>query len=309
MHRFFGEQAAYNLFIDIGYWLMLVTNFLYFKSKKDAMSLFSKGLIYASSKIHKVVGNVVQFFLIGVETYLASYVVDMSAKYNGTFGQLVGTGGNYFGLLTCFPLFISAFSLILIINPLKEVDIMTMGLPVYLFFVKLACFFNGCCWGIPWEHGLYNYHYDHPGYQVPVQAIEAFFAALLLVILLIYRKKAKPGTIYPMYLTLYCGTRFFSEFLKDDYPDVLGPFKTYHILCVVGFVIGLILLIIMNKYGNRLSCFFEKQQEKIINKTDKLREEKKKKAAEDAAKHETEMKERLEKAKAARAKASIKYKK
>ncbi|MBR5201773.1 MAG: prolipoprotein diacylglyceryl transferase [Clostridia bacterium] len=265
MHRFFGEQDAYSLFVFIGIRAILITNFFYYKSKKKAMSVYSQKLIALSSKTHKYLGVGVGIFLFILETYLATVFTDKSTQYNGLIGSLVGTGGNYFGILIFFPIYMLLFSLLFAINPFKEIDIMTMGLPVFLFFVKLACFFNGCCWGVEWEHGLYNYHYDHPGYQVPVQAIEAFWAALILVILLIYRRKAKVGTIYPMYLTLFCFTRFFSEFFKADYPDVIGPFKVYHIMCMVGFVIGLILLIVMKKYGEKISAAYDVKLEKAVD--------------------------------------------
>lgn len=305
MYRFFGEQDAYSLFIDIGYYVMIITNFLYFKSKKNAMSMFSTCLINASSRYNKIVGTIVRVLLFAVETFLASYIVDQSAKYNGLFGSLVGTGGNYFGLLICFPIFIGVFSLVLAINPLKEIDIMTMGLPVYLFFVRLACFFNGCCWGIPWAYGPYNSHYDHPGYQVPVQLFEAIFVALIFLFLLYYRRKAKPGTIFPMYLTLYTFLRFFNEFFTAAYPDVMGPFNMYQVLCAIGFVVGLTLLLIMRKHGEKLSNAYDRKVNKKLNE---ITRKKVNKIAEEKALHETEMQERIEKAKAARAKAKARKK-
>lgn len=306
MYRYINGQDAYSFFNFMGFCVMAFTNFFYYKSKKDAMSVYSQKLIQASCEKHKILGNIVKVLLFVIEVYLATKVVDASAQFNGAFGSLVGTGGNYFGILICFPNFMTVFSLVFAINPLKQVDIATMGLPVFLFFVKIACFCNGCCWGIPWEYGPYNYHYDHPGNQVPVQAIEAFCAALILVILLIYRRKAKTGTIYPMYLTLFCFTRFFSEFFKADYPDVLGPLKVYHLLCIVGFVIGVILLIIMRKYGEKISDAYDR---KVSNMIAKSAQKKADKIAEENALREAEMQERLEKAKAARAKASVKYKK
>ena len=269
MHRFFGERDAYSLFIDIGYLVMILTNMFYYKSKQNAMGLFSKNLIYASSRLHKTMGKIVRVFLFVLETYLATAIVDIAGKYNSVFGNLFNTGANYYGLLTFAPIYIVLFSLALFINPVKELDIITMGMPVFLFFVKLACFFNGCCWGINWEYGMYNTHYDHPGKQVPVQLIEAIFAILILLILLKYRKTAKPGTIYPMYLTLYSFTRFFYEFLSAAHTVVIGPFNMYHILCAAGFVVGIILLIVMSKYGQQLSDYFEKPhiklEEKIAN--------------------------------------------
>ena len=306
MYRFYvGDQRAYDFFINFGYFAMMITNFLYFKSKKDAMSIFSKGITNTIAITDKKTGKIVHIFLFAIETFLASYVVDLSAKYNGLFGNLVGTGGNYFGLLICFPVFITIFSLVFFINPIKEIDIIAMGLPVYLFFVRVACFCQGCCWGISWEYGLYNHHPNHPGRQVPVQLTEAIFVALIFLFLLVYRKKAKPGTIYPMYLTLYTFLRFFNEFFTAAYPNIIGPFNMYQILCTIGFVVGLISLIVFNKYGEKISNAYDK---KMNAKLEVAMQKKANKIAKEKALREAEMQERLEQAKAARAKAKARKK-
>ncbi len=309
MYRFMvGEQSAYDFFGSLSVILSLTLSVFFFFSKRNSISLFSRCAVLGVSKFNKTIGKILEFVLVSFESMVAVELCCLSASFNRPFGDLVGTNANYFALLFVSPVLVVILSVVLMSNPIKQLDFISVILPFTLIFIKLSCFFNGCCWGIPWEHGLYNYHYNHPGKQVPVQAIEAFWALAIFLFFLWYRKKAKRGTIYPMYVILYSGTRFFSEFFRHE-ENVLGPFKRYHLLCMIGFVIGLILLLVMNKYGSRLSDFFEKQQEKIINKTDKLREEKAEKNAEEAAKHEAEMKERLEKAKAARAKASIKYKK
>ena len=306
MYRFYvGDQRAYDFFINFGYSVMIITNFLYFKSKKNAMSIFSKGITNTIAIKDKKTGTIVHILLFAVETYAAAIVVDKSATYNGLFGNLVGTGGNYFGLLICFPVFITIFSLVFFINPLKEIDIITMGLPVFLFFVRVACFCQGCCWGISWEYGLYNHHPNHPGRQVPVQLTEAIFVALIFLFLLVYRKKAKPGTIYPMYLTLYTFLRFFNEFFTAAYPNIIGPFNMYQILCTIGFVVGLISLIVFNKYGEKISNAYDK---KMNAKLEVAMKKKANKIAEEKALREAEMQERLEQAKAARAKAKARKK-
>ena len=185
----------------------------------------------------------------------------------------------------------------------------TLLIPIQLVFLKLACFLNGCCWGIPWEHGLYNHHPHHPGKQVPVQAIEVLFALVIFIFLLWYRRKAKAGTIFPMFMILYSFTRFFSEFVTAAYPDIIGPFNMYQILCAIGFVIGLLLFFIVTKFGDKISDFFERLPNKLQAGMARKNEKREQEIAEENAKLEAEMLERLEKAKAARAKASVKYRK
>ena len=311
MYRFFGETDAYSLFNTLARVLTIVASLLYFNIKKDSISLYSKILINFVGQKRIVIGKIkiekiVEFILVSVELLIMGYLPSLAAKVNQPFGRLVGTGGNYFGLLTVVWLVVILISVLILSNPIKQLDLVAIFLPFRMIFTRLACFFNGCCWGIPWEYGPYNYHYDHPGNQVPVQAIEAGFVLIIFLFLLWYRKRARPGTMFPMYMFLYSGLRFFNEFFTAADPDIIGPFNMYHILCAIGFVVGLVAFFVMRKYGEKISSAFDRT---VNNKIDEITRKKKQKIVEENERAEAEMKERLEKAKAARAKASVKYRK
>lgn len=311
MYRFFGETDAYSLFNTLARVLTIVASLLYFNIKKDSISLYSRTVInfieQKKLKIGKIkIEKIVEFILVSVELLLMGYLPSLAAKVNRPFGSLVGTGGNYFGLLTVVWLVVILISVLILSNPIKQLDLVAIFLPFRMIFTRLACFFNGCCWGIPWEYGPYNYHYDHPGNQVPVQAIEAGFVLIIFLFLLWYRKRARPGTMFPMYLFLYSGLRFFNEFFTAADPDIIGPFNMYHILCAIGVVVGLVTFFVMRKYGEKISSAFDRT---VNNKIDEITRKKKQKIVEENERAEAEMKERLEKAKAARAKASVKYRK
>lgn len=295
-------------FNNVAISVMILITFFTFKSKKTAMSLFSENVIYATSTINKKLVPIARNLMFIVEMLLFSHIAWATTQLNGIFGLAFDTGANYFGLLTATPIFVTIYSLGLFINPVKQIDIFTMCMPIFLFFVKIACFLNGCCWGIPWEYGLYNYNPHHPGKQVPVQLIEAILGLLIFFFLLWYRKRAKPGTMYPMYMIVYSATRFFSEFTKADYPNVLGPLKMYHLLCLTGVIIGLLLLLVVKMYGDTIYNFFEKPhinlEMKIAQREERLSiEEKENKKIADAAE-----KERLEKVRLAREKAKSRKK-
>lgn len=311
MYRFFGETDAYSLFNTLARVLTIVASLLYFNIKKDSISSYSKILINFVGQKRIVIGKIkvekiVEFILVSVELLLMGYLPSLAAKVNRPFGSLVGTGGNYFGLLTVVWLVVILISVLILSNPIKQLDLVAIFLPFRMIFTRLACFFNGCCWGIPWEYGPYNYHYDHPGNQVPVQAIESGFVLIIFLFLLWYRKRARPGTMFPMYVFLYSGLRFFNEFFTAADPDIIGPFNMYHILCAIGVVVGLVTFFVMRKYGEKISSAFDRT---VNNKIDEITRKKKQKIVEENERAEAEMKERLEKAKAARAKASVKYRK
>lgn len=303
MYRFFGDQLAYNLFNSLSIYVVIISSLFYFKSKRKAMSLYSRYAVYYTSRISTLLGKIVEIVLVSLESVILAGAAALSTDLNWPFGNLVGTGANYFGMLFSVSVVWFLISLIFIANPLKQIDIATMFLPPFLFFIKLACFFQGCCWGIPWEYGPYNHHPDHPGNQVPVQAIEAFWAVLIFIFLLCYRKKAKPGMVFPMYMILYSATRFFSEFLTAAYPDVLGPFNMYQILCVIGIAVGLLMLLIVKHFGDRIQAFFEKPHKKFELKVAQREEREAIRLIEENAQAEIERLERLEKAKLARQKA------
>lgn len=315
MHRYFGDQDAYSLFNTLSVVIPLVLCLFYYKTKKESISLYSECVVRVLSRIEfKIgkltlnIGKILRFLLVSLESIIMIYIATISSS-NREFGELVGTGANYFALLFTSWFYIILVSILILSNPIKQLDFTTQLLPIHICVVRIACFLNGCCWGIPWEHGPYNYHYDHPGNQVPVQAIEAGFALAIFFFLLWYRKRAKPGTMFPMYMILYSSARFFNEFFTADYPAVLGPFKVYHFLCMVSVAVGIVAFILMRKYGQKLSDLFEVKKKALEEIPVKRKQEKQAKLEEQKAKEEAERQERLEKAKAAREKAAAKYNK
>lgn len=262
MYRYINGEYAYELINTIAYYVLLISSLFYYKSKGEVMGLWSKYAIRLASRFSDSSVRKIKLVLSLVELFLFARVLNYCTNANMAFGNLVGTGGNYFATLFLAPIAWFLLSLILIANPLEQIDIATMFAPVYLFFVKLACFYNGCCWGIPWENGPYNRHPYHPGRQVPVQAIECFWCLIIFAFLLWYRKKAKKGTMYPLYMMLYSATRFCSEFFRHE-ENVLWIFKTYHLLCIAGFLIGLLFYFLAVKLGDRMFSFIDKLHKKI----------------------------------------------
>lgn len=262
MYRYINGEYAYDMINMLAYYVLLISSLFYYKPKSEAMGLWSKYAIHFASRFNTELGRWVKLALVSVELLLFALILNYSTFANRAFGDLVGTGANYFATLFIAPIGWTLLSLILGANPMEQIDITTLFAPIYLFFVKMACFFNGCCWGIAWEHGLYNRHPYHPGNQVPVQAIEAFWCLVIFAFLLWYKKRAKKGTMYPMYMILYSATRFCSEFLRHE-ENVLWIFKTYHLLCIAGFLIGLVLYLIAAKFGDRMFSFIDKPHEKI----------------------------------------------
>lgn len=309
MHRFYiGELSAYNFWGYVAYYSMLFSTLFYYKSKRNAMGLFSRMIMFEATKINKNLGKIAEIILFVLESYLAAKIIDLAVgSFNRSFGDFVGTGANYFGMLLTVMFFWIVLSVLLMVNPLKMLDISTMYLPIHLFFVKMSCYCAGCCWGIPWEYGPYNYHPDHPGNQVPVQMIEAIWALLIFLFLLWYRKKAKVGTVFPIYMILYSATRFCSEFFRHE-ENALGPFKMYHILCIVAIAYGIFHIVFLHFYRDTINGFFDNVHGNFDNRMATYWTEKENKLIAEKARQEAERLAREEKAKQNRAKAKARKK-
>lgn len=302
----FGMNT-YNLLSTVSIIVTLLASFFLYPLKKNALGFYSTKLVDAVSRKNKKIANGMKVFLVSFESLLMAYMLTNATNYNVAFGDMVDTGANYFATLIWYAPSIIILCFVLMINPLKQLDMTTLLAGLFLFIVKLSCFGNGCCWGIPWEHGMYNYNEYHPGYQVPVQLIEALCALAIFFFLLWYRKKAKIGTLYPMYVILYSATRFCSEFFRRE-ENVLWIFKTYHLLCMAGFVIGLILFFIIRAYGQNMSDRFEAIPDRVKARINGLKEKAAAELALEKAEQETLEAERLEKAKAARENAKARNK-
>ncbi len=220
------------------------------KFSLSSIKYFSKKPSFASSFLTN------QTFWSATETVLVSIVqLALIGIINFGFGDLVGTGANYFGLLFSAPLTILFICRLLGIDYIKQFDLITPAFPVALTFAKLACFCQGCCHGIVCSFGLYNHKTNL--IEFPVQLVEMSLAILIFIFLMIWRKKAKEGTMFPTYMIVYSSTRFFSEFLRCE-PDIIFKLKTYHILCLIGIAVGSAEMYIALKHKDRFRVAYER---------------------------------------------------
>lgn len=268
------EIVLYIAISFVGSYVIMFYNDLRIKNKKRQMGyrmmIVREKLSHSNGKISKYLFKTLP--VLETETFTMTYI--SFTFVNWIFADIFGTGANYFGSLFMVPITWTLLSMFYGANPLEQLDFISTCLPFYLIFIKLSCFAAGCCAGIPWEYGLYNTKYEQN--QVPVQLIEAFWGLLILIVLTQYRKKAKTGTVFPLYVILYCATRFFSEFLRHE-ENVLWILKTYHILCLIGIVFGIILWIVVAKYRDRINEYYDAKYCETEEYLDKIYKEEKNK--------------------------------
>lgn len=178
--------------------------------------------------------------------------------FNPKFGDWFTNGNkNYYGTLTAWFIAFTFVPAALKISPFKVQDLFSAGLPLQLVLAKIACFCWGCCSSFEMEHCFY-FNYSTGRYEFPIQLLEAGVALLLFLFMLRYTKQnKKTGTVFPIYLTLYSISRFLTEFLRADLPNILGPFDAYQIMSIIFTAFGMLLLWIVNKYRDTIEARFQ----------------------------------------------------
>ena len=126
-------------------------------------------------------------------------------------------------------------------------DLLAFG-PIAVHGIShFGCIFDGCCYGYPYENGVYNILSST--YCFPIQPIEAIAAVLIIVILLIRAKKnnfVPTAETYPLMLVMFGSSRFFFEFMRDNEKIFMGCSSlSFHALFM--FVVGVIALIVIRK--------------------------------------------------------------
>lgn len=226
--------------------------FFYLVFQTKSFSMISPRTLCQSSPKHKTLISLGQILVIIIVAFGLFMVL------NPAFGNWFTNGNaNYYGSLTAWFVAITALAFVFKISPLKVHDLFAPALPLQLVFAKLACFFHGCCSSFEMAHSFY-YNQANMRYEFPVQLVESIVALLLFFYLLSYKKKPRRvGSVFPVYLTAYSVSRFLTEFLRADFPNVLGPFDAYQIMSICFFVLGLVLLWIVHKWGDRINSHYE----------------------------------------------------
>ena len=245
----------YNIFNFISIFALVVMNMSLLRKKSSLMSYASQKFISRLPIEKKQSFYCKPLFTAFIEMFLISLVqYGPVGLITQLFGKLLNTGNNYFGVQYVVPFFLMIFFYIIKVPPLRQLDMITPAYAISLVFVKIACFCDGCCNGIEWGQFFYNTQTER--YEFPVQLVESALALLIFIFLMCYRKKAKEGTMFPIFLIVYSSTRFFSEFLRGE-ENILWIFKTYHLLCIAGVILGITELILVQKYKDRINKFYE----------------------------------------------------
>ncbi|MDR0993081.1 MAG: prolipoprotein diacylglyceryl transferase [Verrucomicrobiota bacterium] len=130
-------------------------------------------------------------------------------------------------------------------------DFAIPGLAIGHAFGRVGCFLNGCCFGRVAAHPACGVLYppgSEPGQAFPntplypVQLMEAgCLAVIWLILLLVYPRRKRDGTLFALYLLLYPVCRFFLEYLRGDDRRAWFVFDVAQAISIGLFACGLFL--------------------------------------------------------------------
>lgn len=127
----------------------------------------------------------------------------------------------------------------------------TIGIALFVLESKTACFFAGCCYGVPCENfGYINQALNDGVVRFPIQLIEMFFYFTFLVILILFielkRFDKYKDLSFPLYLFLYMFSMILFEIGIDNKKDIFGVFSICQIIsfaCLIySFIYSFIVL-------------------------------------------------------------------
>ena len=137
----------------------------------------------------------------------------------------------------------------------RTIDIFTPSVALGLFFGRVACFMAGCCYGkicpvdFPFGIKFKIINFVKPQADpldtllYPTQVIEALAAAILFIVITLYRpKKRFHGELAAIFLVAYSTIRFLLEYLRaDDIRGVWfgGAISTSQIISIPLFAAGI----------------------------------------------------------------------
>lgn len=194
-------------------------------------------------RVGKVAAVVLTLFtyVFGVAGALA-----MGKVYSAISQKITGEGNNsvaIFGAVIFCPLLL--LGLFLLQNLFsgekndfrRQMDLLTPGIFMILTCAKFGCLMEGCCYGVAWEHGIFNPKAEMKVFPVQLFEVVSMIAVLLLARLIEKSKGFVPGMKYPVTAILYCAVRFgweFARYYPDEHLRRLALRMTFWQLCCIG---------------------------------------------------------------------------
>lgn len=181
--------------------------------------------------------------------YIIITLPDLVAHPETALLQLATGGAVFYGGLIGGILGGFLYTRVYRLDAIKFFDIAVPSLALAQAFGRIGCFFNGCCYGIPYD-GPYAIHYPVGTYPpsgiglFPAQLTESSFLFILtLILVIVLRKSQNPGFTTGFYLVASGLFRFINEFFRSDPRGVIGFLSTSQFISLIVIAFGLLFII------------------------------------------------------------------
>ena len=181
------------------------------------------------------------FYIAQFWEYFRSSPLDMLKIWEG---GIILYGGVIGGLIGFF-----VFTRIKRLSFLSTLDLFVPAIALAQGFGRIGCFLNGCCFGkaTHWPWAVSFPFLDHPVH--PTQLYESIFDFCLAALLLfLFHRRLKTGTVAAVYFVLYPAARFFLEFVRGDNQAIFLNLTLHQWISLVFIVVTLSLF-----FWNRLT--------------------------------------------------------
>ncbi len=193
------------------------------------------------------------------EKIIKFYIAHPSRIFNIFKGGLAYYGGFILGTIAAL-----IFMRIRRMNLLFTSDTIGYGTAIGLFFGRMGCFLNGCCFGHPTD-SVFGVHFPKGSAAfselanagivnrakdietpslLPTQLFESIFSLLLFLYLYLYLRKNKKydGQIIIHFVTIYAIFRFIIEFFRSDNRGIFFNFLSSSQIISIIMLIGAAIL-------------------------------------------------------------------
>lgn len=231
---------------------LAATFYIYWQAKKKGMSQVAVLDIAMVATISGVIGA--RLFHIFVEAP-GYYWEHPSYVFHFWRGGFVGYGA-FIGILVGTISYLKIKKLPI----LEYCDLVALGCPLIIFFVRIGCLGAGCCYGKPTDFFFHLIFHnpasdagrDFPGAVLHATQIYDMINAIItfIVIHLVDKRKKFHGQVMITFFMTYAFIRFFIEFLRGDEDRGLffdGLLSASQITGIVIWILGIISMIYLKK--------------------------------------------------------------
>jgi phosphatidylglycerol:prolipoprotein diacylglycerol transferase len=214
-------------------------------SKKSNIDYVETLILLLVACVGIIIGSHVLYIIVNVKHIRAKHFFVNLARlfFNGSvfYGGLIGSIGITYAFRKRF------------IHYNQIIEIVTPAIPLFHFFGRTGCFFNGCCFGV--ENSIGFIFKSSPidtangVTRLPIQLIESAFNLMLFIILHNLREKRSfKNYLFLFYLLLYSTGRFILEFYRGDiYRGIYFYLSTSQIISII-FIIIVSFIMVKNIY-------------------------------------------------------------